>query len=158
MRCDDPPEDSTATEHPPPSGREGKLSSRSRVLLDGAEGSLTQVRREQPDSCFNFDEADIRYVRQRLALQQPGLTLRSFSFQKGVAIVVAILSTEKLESAAAITDQLVEDVLLNIGYRLQADRSGFVLYMYPSKRMLLLLGAALASAEKVYRVIQVILS
>ncbi len=75
-----------------------------------------------------------------------------------VAVVVAVLSAERLESAAAITDQLVEDVLLNVGYRIQVDRKGLVFYIFPSKKMLLLLGAAFASAEKVYRAIQIFLS
>lgn len=54
MISDDPPEDSRATKHPPPSDEKGKLSTKSRVLLDGAEGSLTQVHREQPDSFLNL--------------------------------------------------------------------------------------------------------
>ena len=158
MTRDDPPESPTATQHPPPSNRDGKLSPRSRVLLDGAEGSLTQVHQEQPDSFFNFDQADIEYVRARLKVDERGFSLSSFPFRKGIAIVVSVLSAEKLESAAAITDRLVEDVLLNNGCRIQVDRKGLVFYMFPSKKLLLLLGAALVSAEKVFRVIQIILS
>ena len=63
-----------------------------------------------------------------------------------------------VDRAAAITDRLVEDVLLNNGCRIQVDRKGLVFYMFPSKKLLLLLGAALVSAEKVFRVIQIILS
>jgi hypothetical protein len=158
MTSDDPPENPTAKYHPPPSSKKGKLSLKSRVLLDGAEGSLTQVHREQPDSFLNFDEQEVDYIRARLCVQQPGFSLQSLSFKKGIAIVVAILSAERLESAASITDQLVEDVLLNVGCRIQVDRKGMIFYVFPSKKMLLLLGAALASAEKVFRVIQVILS
>ena len=145
-------------ECPPPLANRGTLSRKGQVLLTGARGTIDQVRQEEPDPFRNFSPEDIDFLRERLALRRKGWNLKSIPYKGGITIVVAKIRKAKQRTAALLTDQLILDVALNSGYRFQYDEECFLVMVYPSKRLLVLLAAVLLSADKAVKLIQEILS